>query len=354
MREKNASAELTALIAALLTAQWLGSGGTGLIPAAGNAAYLSIVLAGAGLAMLCLALRYVLPQANLYDICRECRALRGFPLFAAALLTLLSATALRDALSMLRLTLLPKTPRWFALALLLPAVFYMSRCGATAVLRTVKLLAPVLAGVYALVLVLSGWGQYDVYGLFPLLGTGFSGIGKATGQALTAGVWLVLLLVTSSARESRSGVRGCLWAAGLSAAGYACCAMLQSGGSAEAAYPLHRVSLSGGLSFAFERMQAVFVFAWLPVQAAAVSIGLAHAARCTKCMLPERNGTVLLWIMAVLIAALAFPDPERTPAWLNTLLQSNTQCLLILPLLIPLGAGTLREIQHRREEKKHA
>ena len=352
MKKLTASAELTALICVLLCAQWLGSGGAGLIPAAGNAAYLSIILAGAGLALLCLVLRYVLPQENLCDICKDQRALWSFPLFAAVLLALLSATALRDTLSMLRLTLLPQTPRWFALALLLPIVMYMSHCKAAAVLRTVKLLAPVLAGVYVLVLLLSGWGQFDVYGLFPLLGTGFSGLGKAAGSALTAGVWLVLLLLTKSpAKESRSGLMGCVWGTGLSAAGYLCCAMLQSGDSA---FPLHRMSLSGGLSFAFERMQAVFVFAWLPVMAAAAAIGLAHAVHCTKCVLPKLNGGVLLCLLAALIASLAFPDPERSPAWLNALLQANTQCLLLLPLAIPLGVSKLREIRQGREEKEHA
>lgn len=355
MKQKKRSGESTALLAALLTAQWLGSAGSGLIPAAGNAAYLSILLAGTGLALLCTSLRYALPQENLPDICKGDPVLRWFPLSAALLLLLLSATALRDTLDMLALTLLPQTPRWFALLLLLPAVFFMGKGSAVGVMRTISLLAPVLVGLYALVLLLSGWKQFNLYGLFPLLGTGLRGIGKAAGSALTAGAWLVLLpLMQSPAKESRGGMRACIWGTVLTAAGYLCCAMLPDSASwAATSYPLHEMSLSGGISFAFERMQALFVFAWLPVQTAAAAVGLAQATQCVCAVLPTQKTIHILPLLLTAAALLAFPDPQRSPAWLTAVLQTNTQCLLLLPLLIPLGIGKLREYRRAKEGKHH-
>ena len=344
------------LLAAVLTAQWFGSSAAGLIPAAGNAAYLSILIAGAGLAALCAALRWILPKDGLTEICRTQRRLRIFLPAAALLFTLLSASALRDGLSQLKLTLLPETPRWFALALMLPAVFMMSKSGISGVYRTIRLLAPVLAGLYILVLILSGWKQFNLYGLFPLLGGGITGIGKATGHALTAGIWLTLLLFAPSpAKEGRNGLRACVWSAILTTAGYLCCAMLADGNaSAEAAFPLHRITLSGGISFAFERMQALFVFVWLPVQAAAAAAGLAQAAQCMHTALPKKREASILCALFTAAAILALPDPERSPAWLTALMQANTQCLVLLPLLIPLGVGKLREQRAAREGQNHA
>lgn len=356
MKQKRLSSESTALLAALLTAQWLGSACSGLIPAAGNAAYLSILLAGAGLALLCAALRYILPQDGLIGICGTHPALRWFPLFAALLLLLLSAAALRDALDMLALTLLPETPRWFSLLLVLPAVFFMGKGGSVSIMRTIRVLAPVLIGLYALVLLLSGWKQFNLYGLFPLLGTGMRGIGKAAGSAMTAGAWLILLFLTQSpATESRCGARACIWGTVLTAAGYFCCAVLpDSAAWTASSYPLHEMSLSGGLSYAFERMQALFVFVWLPVQAAAAAVGLAQAAQCVCAVFPKRKSMPVLLLLITAAALLAFPDPERSPAWLTALMQTNTQCLLLLPLLIPLGVGKLREYRRAKEGNGHA
>ena len=254
------------------------------------------------------------------------------------------------------LTLLPETPRWYALALMVITVFFMSKGGTAGVFRTIKLLAPVLAAVYALVLVLSGWGQFDLYGLFPLLGTGLSGIGNAVGKALPAGIWLLLLLFAETpAKEARGAACACVWSAVLTAAGFICCAMLQSGAaSTDTAFPLHRLSLTGGISFAFERMQAPFVFAWLPVQAAAAALGLAFAAECIQSTFRTDSRLPFLLPLLILSFCLALPDPERCGAWLTTLLQSRTQCILLVPLLLPLIMEKFKEKCRKKEGKEHA
>lgn len=352
MKEKDG---ITALLTAVLTAQWFGASAAGLLPAAGNAAYLSILLAGAGLTALCTALPRLLPREGLLEICKAQRGMKGFLWIAALLFTLLSAAALRDGLSQLKLTLLPETPRWFALALMLPAVFAMGKGGTAGILRTVRLLAPLLVGLYGAVLVLSGWKQFDVYGLFPLLGKGLSGIGKAAGSAMTTGVWLAPVLLTHCpAKKSRCARRACIGSTILATAGYLCCAMLPDGSSEAAAYPLHRITLSGGVSFAFERMQALFVFVWLPIQTAAVSAGLALAAECIHTALPDKSNASVLCPLIAAAAMLALPDPERSPAWLTLLMQTNTQCLVLLPLLIPLSVGKRKEQRTAKEENSHA
>ena len=217
------------------------------------------------------------------------------------------------------------------------------------------ILVAIAALILSLVMLLTGWGQFDVYRLFPLLGTGTAGIYRAAGHALTAGVWLVMLLFARSpAQESRGAWRACLIAAGLTAAGYLCCALLPGSGAAGAAFPLHRLSLSSGLSLAFGRMQALFVFAWLPMQAAAAAMGLALAAKALRGTFGKAPDTALLLLPAAGIAALALPDPEQSPLWLNSLMQSNVQCLLLLPLLVPLYIGKLQKKRDRTEGQNHA
>ena len=128
MNQSVRSAEMTALLAGLLAAQWFSSTAAGFVDACGNAVFFAILLAGALLTLLACASVAVAPQRGLLTVCRVHKGLRLFPLLAVVLFLLLSATALRDALSMVSLSLLPKTPRWCALLFLLPVLLSMGRC----------------------------------------------------------------------------------------------------------------------------------------------------------------------------------------------------------------------------------
>lgn len=351
------SGEMTALLAGVLAAQWFSSTAAGFVDACGNAVFLAILPAGLALAGLAAASCALAPERGLLTVCAVQKGMKPFALVAAALFLLLAATALRDALSMLSLTLLPKTPRWCALLYMLPVLVVIGFLGTASVSRAVKLLAPVFLGLYLLVLVLSVWNQFNVYNFFPILGGGPAAIGKTALSALSAGAWLPMLWIDRAQlrRPVRAGVRACLWATGICTVGYLFYALLFPNGSAtDISYPLHRLSVAGGLSYAFQRAQSLFVFVWLPLLLAASGAGLSYAVRCAQAVLPVRRAGVLVCIGVAVIALLGLQDIDVSPAWVRVLLQTNVQAWLLLPLLVPMIAGRVQERRLRREARQDA
>lgn len=338
------ASEYTALLCALITAQWFSSPASGFYSAAGNAVWIGVFFAGAALALLCLLLRRFFPQQGLLSLCAQDRLLRPFLLPGALLFLLLSAASLRDALSMLSLTLLPRTPRWLALLFVLPVAAAAAHLGLQSILRAARLLAPLMLILYALVLLLSVWGRFNLYQLFPLLGTGPKGIGKVSFHALCAAAWLPLLWLDPAPTRSRGGFLACLWSALLGTAGYLFHTLLfSSAPGTNPVYPLHELTTGAGLSYAFQRTQALFVFVWLPVQVFSVSAGLCCAAKCLRTVFPVKRPAWLLNALAASAALLGFRDAESAPAWLAWLLQTNTQCLLLLPLAVMPAIARLRK-----------
>ena len=148
------SGEMAALLAGVLAAQWFSSTAAGFVDACGNAVVLAILPAGLALAGLAAVSCALAPERGLLTVCAVQKGMKTFALVAAALFLLLAGTALRDALSMLSLTLLPRTPRWCAMLFVLPVLAAIGFLGTASVSRAVRLLAPVFLGVYLVVLVL--------------------------------------------------------------------------------------------------------------------------------------------------------------------------------------------------------
>lgn len=356
MNQSVHSAEMTALLAGLLAAQWFSSTTAGFVDACGNAVFLAILLAGALLTLLACASVAVAPQRGLLTVCQIHKGLRLFPLLAVVLFLLLSATALRDALSMVSLSLLPKTPRWCALLFLLPVLLSMGFMGTACVSRTIKLLMPLLIALYLLVLILSVWNQFNVYNFFPMLGGGSKAIGKTALSALSVAAWLPMLWIDRPqlTRPMRVGLKACLSATVLGVTGYLFYALLfPNGSTANVTFPLHQLSVSGGLSYAFQRAQALFVFVWLPLQLAAIGAGLCYALRSIQAVFSIKRPQWFVPVFVLMIAALGVKDIDASPAWLRMLLQTNTQALFLLPLLIPLIVGKVQELRLKKEESRH-
>ncbi|MGN1249596.1 MAG: hypothetical protein ACI4XW_05905, partial [Candidatus Spyradocola sp.] len=169
--------------------------------------------------------------------------------------------------------------------------------------------------------------------------------------------WLPMLWIDRAQlrRPVRVGVRACLWATGICTVGYLFYALLFPNGSAtDVSYPMHRLSVAGGLSYAFQRAQALFVFVWLPLMLAASGAGLSYAVRCAQVVLPVRRAGVLVCAGVAVIAALGFRDIDVSPAWVRVVLQTNVQALLLLPLLVPMIAGRAEERRLRREVRRDA
>ena len=304
----------TALVAALITAHWFTRSSGAMRSAAGHAAWLSALVAGLLLSALCLLLTPLLPKGGLWAHCRKHRALRMLPLLTALQLMLLCAGAWRGLLDSLAHTLLPETPRGFALLLTLPAAAAMGLYGLVPVMRTVKLLAPLLAALFAALLIGSAWGQANGYRLIPLLGEGVPGIAEGAGHALTAGAWLALLL-PGSERGSAS-VKACLAGTLLGTAGYAVHALL---------LPL----VSRGWT------QVLSGLMLLPVQIAAVSAAPACAAQGLQSVFPAKRPGLWTYALLPVLALTALPDAHSCPKWLTALLEPWVPCaLLLLQLLI--------------------
>ena len=169
------SGGMTALLAALLTAQWFSSSTEGFLDACGNAVWLPVLVGGLALAGLTALLQRLAPEEGLLNLGRPAA------LCVALLMTLVGATALRDTLTMLATFLLQQSPRWYTLLLLLPVLILTGCLGMCSVARPLRLIAPALAIGYAAVLLLSVWSQADVYHFFPLLDTGLP---KLAGTAV--------------------------------------------------------------------------------------------------------------------------------------------------------------------------
>ena len=137
--------------------------------------------------------------------------------------------------------------------------------------------------------------------------------------------------------------------------GYLFYALLFPNGSAtDISYPLHRLSVAGGLSYAFQRAQSLFVFVWLPLLLSASGAGLSYAVRCAQAVLPVRRAWVLVCVGAAGIALLGLQDIDVSPTWVRVLLQTNVQAWLLLPLLVPMIAGRVQERRLRREARQDA
>ncbi len=351
------SGEMTSLLAKLLAVQWFSSTAAGFVDACGNAVYLAILPAGLALTGLAAVSCALAPERGLLTVCAVQKGMKPFALVAAALFLLLASTALRDALSMLSLTLLPKTPRWCALLYLLPLLLSVGMLGTASVSRAVKLLGPVFLALYLLVLLLSVWNQFNVYNLFPVLGGGPQAIGKTALSALSAGAWLPMLWIDRPQLRNpvRTGMRACLAATGICTVGYLFFALLFPNGSAtDVSYSLHWLSIAGGLSYAFQRAQSLFVFVWLPLLLASAGAGLGYAVRSAQVALSVRHPGALVCVGVAGMALLAFRDVDVSPAWVRVLLQTNVQALLLIPLLIPMVAGRMQERRLRREARQNA
>lgn len=352
MNDEIRSPEMVVLLGAILAAQWFSSTADGFLEACGNAVVWPMLVCGVALALLAWALAALAPRKGLWEVCREMRGFAVFPALGVLLFTLLAATALRDGLNVLNLFLLPETPRWFLVLLLLPLLVCMAALGIASVSRTLKLLAPVLGALYFIVLVLSVWNQADVYNFFPLLGKGVPALARTAVSGLSAAAWLPMLWIDRPrlARAAAVGGKGGLLGCALCMTGYVFYALLFPNGAAQGAdFPLHRLSASGGFSSAFQRTHSLFIFVWMPVQMAAVGAGLCYAVCSLRAVIPAKNPRVLVPIPLLAALALSFPDIDHSPPALLYLLQTNVQALLALPLLIPLLAGRLRE---KRQERR--
>ena len=145
------SGGMTALLAALLTAQWFSSSTEGFLDACGNAVWLPVLVGGLALAGLTALLQRLAPEEGLLNLGRPAA------LCVALLMTLVGATALRDTLTMLTTFLLQQSPRWYTLLILLPVMILTGCLGMCSVARPLRLIAPALAIGYAAVLLLSVW-----------------------------------------------------------------------------------------------------------------------------------------------------------------------------------------------------
>ena len=350
MKDEVRAPEMTALLGAVLAAQWFSSTGSGFLEACGNAVVLPLLLCGLALAALAAGLGALAPRRGLWESCRGTPGLGLFPLIGALLFTLLAATALRDALDVLTLFLLPQTPRWFLLLLLLPLLLCMALQGSAAVSRVVRLLGPALLTIYAAVLLFSSWNRADVYNFFPLLGRDVPALLRTALSGLSVGAWLPMLWVDAPrlAPLPRTARRGCLLGCALCTAGYLTYGLIFPNGAAQGtAFPLHQLSASGGFSSALQRTHALFIFAWLPVQAAAVGAGLTYAGRSLRAVFPKASARLLALLPLLAALALGFPALADSPAWLLYLLQTNVQAYLALLLLVPLLICGLRERRAR-------
>ena len=112
--------------------------------------------------------------------------------------------------------------------------------------------------------------------------------------------------------------------------------------------------MAGGLSYAFQRAQSLFVFVWLPLLLSASGAGLSYAVRCAQAVLPVRRAWVLVCVGAAGIALLGLQDIDVSPAWVRVLLQTNVQAGLLLTLLVPMIAGRVQERRLRREARQDA
>ena len=316
-------AEMTALLTALLAVHWLQS-------TVQRTAYLSILLTGVLLAALCVLLSHVTPQRGLLTICTVERKFRLFPLFAAAALLFLAADALRTALNWLCTSLLPETPRWAVWIFLLAALIPMCLHGTAAVPRMVKLLAPVFIALFVLVMLLSGWGKWNVYRIFPLLGNGMEQIGLDAVSLLPAGVWLLLPMIDRAQLGKYSGWRACISAAVLAAAGAVFCTLC-----------VPPMALPVQLTHALGRVQAVFAFVWLPLLLAAASVGVGYAARCVQVVFSAKKTSL---VVCGLLACTAV---------LSLLPEADWAYLLVLPLLIPMLWGRSQEKRLKKEADGH-
>lgn len=354
MNDEIRSPEMVGMLGVILAAQWFSSTADGFLEACGNAVFLPMLVCGLALALLTWALSALAPRQGLWEVCRERRGFAVFPVLGALLFTLLSATALRDALNVLTLFLLPETPRWFLALILLPLLVCMSALGIASVSRMLKLLAPVLGVLCLVVLVLSVWNQADVYNFFPILGKGVPALAGTAVSGLSVAAWLPMLWIDRPrlARFSSVGWKGCLLGCAICVTGYVFYALLFPNGAAQGTnFPLHRLSASGGFSRAFQRTHALFIFVWLPAQMTAVGAGLCYAVRALRAVIPAKNPRVLVPLPLLVALALSFPDSDHSPTALLYLLQTNTQALLSLPLLVPLLAGKVREIRRERREQ---
>lgn len=342
------SGGMTALLAALLTAQWFSSSTEGFLDACGNAVWLPVLVGGLALAGLTALLQRLAPEEGLLNLGRPAA------LCVALLMTLVGATALRDTLTMLATFLLQQSPRWYTLLLLLPVLILTGCLGMCSVARPLRLIAPALAIGYAAVLLLSVWSQADVYHFFPLLDTGLPKLASTAVSALAAGVWLPLLWIDKPRLGRTSGAGAVLLATVLAASGYAAYALLFPDGLVvDHAFPLHRLSAAGGFSQAFQRVHAPFAFVWLPVQMAAMSAALSTAGRGLKAALPGVKEKALLPVPLLLMLALGYWDEEHSPMGLQILLQAQTQALLLLPLIAGMAVSRIRAL-HRGKEARHA
>jgi hypothetical protein len=356
MNDSIRTPEMTVLLAAILAAQWFSSTADGFLDACGNAVFLALLVSGLVLTLLSFLLTRLSPKRGLLTVCQERKGFVLFPLISFVLFALLSATALRDTLTMLSEFLLPQTPRWFSLVMLLPVLVLTAWLGIASVSRAMKLVGPALLVLYLIVLTLSVWNQGDVYNFFPILGGGLPALGRTALNGLSVIAWLPMLWIDRPQLEgaNKAGLRAPLYATILCVVGYIAYGLLfPNGGALESNFPLHRLSAAGGFSHSFQRTHALFVFVWLPVQLAAVSAGLCYAARSLRAVFPVRHPRALLPLPLALIAILGFRDMEHSPMWLNYLLQTNLQSLLILPLLIPMIVGKATE-KRREKEARHA
>ena len=337
------SGGMTALLAALLTAQWFSSSTEGFLDACGNAVWLPVLVGGLALAGLTALLQRLAPEEGVLNLGRPAA------LCVALLMTLVGATALRDTLTMLTTFLLQQSPRWYTLLILLPVLILTGCLGMCSVARPLRLIAPALVIGYAAVLLLSVWSQADVYHFFPLLDTAGTAV-----SALAAGVWLPLLWIDKPRLGRTSGAGAVLLATVLAAGGYAAYALLFPDGLVvDHAFPLHRLSAAGGFSQAFQRVHAPFAFVWLPVQMAAMSAALSTTGRGLKAALPSVKEKALLPVPLLLMLALGYWDEELSPIGLQILLQAQTQALLLLPLIAGMAVSRIRALR-RGKEARHA
>jgi len=357
MNTKIGEHELFVFVAGLVFTQLMVPAQTVPRDYAANAAWLSALLSlGIG-ALAALLLFRLAGGLDYFSVCGRLGLWSGlFPGLLALVFLLLSAVGLRGLMDMLEVYILSLTPRALVFLLLLFCLLPGSFYGPAAFTRMLGFYAPVALMLFFIVLIVALPHNAKLVNLFPLFGEGPVYLLKNAGRDAAAFLWLFLTLIElDKVQHARRGaVRAVAISTLLLCLGYLAYSLLNAPGSAtETAYPLQQLASFSGYWRYFQRLQSLFVFAWVPLLLCTGAGGLCYSARCLAKALQIDDARVLLLPLAVLLGCLCAPSTESLPLWLRALLEGRSFYLFCAPILLlpyPLAAAKAR----RKRRQRHA
>ncbi|MDR3085411.1 MAG: GerAB/ArcD/ProY family transporter [Christensenellaceae bacterium] len=348
MNNKLHSAEMLGILMVVITTQQLSNSDQH-IYFAGDALWVSALLAGLIGILVCFAVMKLAGNTGYFD---ACASIPGARVICGIVLSLLfmefAAQIYKTAIDMLNLYALSFTPRFFLAFVVLLAVLPGCFIGTAAVGRTMQLILPFMITLLLIVLIFSSIEQWDFNNLFPIFGNGPNTILTNASRSIPSFLWLLLPLIElpQLRKPGAIGMKAVASALFLVAISYFTVNLITPQRALmETSFPIQQLSVMSGYSSFLQRLRSVFLFVWVPAFVGAAAIGLCYATKSLGTAFKMEEPRPLLLPLATMLLCMGAPRASSMPGWYSFVMENKPilHGALLLFLLLPYVVSRLKE-----------